>query len=151
MKIKREFFDVTRSDNPFEISIPSGVSSDPPKYLDMINWPDELRKKVDWRLRAGSVWNHLIETDPELKAMTLEPIFASSKVKFLKVKPNPFGLSTIAYVGNKCPERIYDYFTVDWREQWTKTFGDTMSRLFGAIGWSKQFEKDQRDSMAKLM
>lgn len=151
MTIKREFFNVTRTDNPYEISIPSGISSDPPKYTDMVNWPEDIRKKVDWRLRAGSVWNYLIESDPELKSMTLEPIFASSKVKFLKVMPNIYGLSTIAYVGNQCPKRIYDYFMVDWREQWWKTFGKTMSRLFGAIGWSIDFEADKRDIMVKMM
>jgi DNA polymerase elongation subunit (family B) len=151
MKVKREFFDVTRSGTIYDISIPSGVKATPPKYTELLNWPEELRKKLDWRMRAGSVWNHLIETDPILKAQTLEPIFANSKVKFLKVKPNQYGLSTIAYVGSECPPQLYEYFVVDWKEQWVKTFGQTMGRLFGAIGWNIDFEHDQRDEMVKYM
>lgn len=147
--VKKEFYNVTRSDNVYDISIPSGISADPPKYLDMINMP--VGTKIDWRLRSASVWNHLIETDPVLSTMTLEPIFENSKVKFINVHPNRYGISKIAYIGNKPPERLFELFNPNWDDQWEKTYGDAMGRLFSAIGWSKDFENDERDIMRSAM
>lgn len=150
LKIKEEFFQKIDRKEYYDISIPSGVKSDPPKYSDWITWSDTERSKVDWRLRAGSVWNHLIETDEVLKEGTLEPIFEASKVKFIKVCENKYGLNSIAYVGDKCPDRLLEIFTPDWNEQWIKTFSQTMDRLFEAVGWGKGLENDERDTMVDL-
>ena len=146
--VKREFFDVIKTGQIYDISIPSGVSADPPKYLDMINSPET---RFDWRLRAASVWNHLIETDPVLSSMTLEPIYENSKVKFVNVHKNRYGISKIAYVGKECPARLFELFTPDWNDQWDKTFGKALGRLFEAVGWHAKFEDDDRDLIRMMM
>ena len=147
-EIKKEFFDITRSEHIYNIAIPSGVKTDPPKYLDMINMPKGT--KIDWRVRSASVWNHLIETDPALKELTLEPIYGGAKVKFIDVHPNKFGISKLAFVGNECPSRVFDYFKPDWDAQWETTFGKSMGRLFEAVGWNSNFERDDRDLINEL-
>ena len=116
----------------------------------MITWAEEQRKAVDWRCRAGSVWNHLIETDPVLSAMTLEPVSEGTKAKFIEVHENKYGLNSIAYVGDVCPPRLLELFNPDWKSQWEKTFGGKMGKLFEAVGWSKDFENDTRDFMASV-
>lgn len=150
MTAKKEFFNLVKKKDVYSISKPSGVGSEPPQYTEMITWPIEKRKEVDWRLRSGSVWNHLIETDPILSAMTLEPISDGTKAKFIDVHENKYGLNSIAYVGETCPSRLLELFNPDWNSQWSKTFGDKMGRLFEAVGWSKDFENDTRDFMASV-
>lgn len=150
LEVKSEFWEHVHNNDLYDISIPSGVKHQPPKWSEYITWPEESRKAVDWRLRSASVWNHLIESDEILKEDTLEPIFEGSKVKFIKVLPNDYGITSIAYVGNKCPDRILEIFTPNWEEQWIKTFAQTMDRLYDAVGWGKNFENDERDTMVKL-
>ena len=150
LNLKREYYQLVHSGDWYSISIPSGVKKTPPPYLEYIEWPEELRKKVDWRLRAGSVWNHLLDTDPVLKDMGLEPIFESSKVKFIKVAPNTYNISTIAYVGDNCPERMWEIFIPDWDLQWEKVLKKTMDRMFNAIGWGMDVENDDRELMLEL-
>lgn len=150
MEIKKEFFKLIEEHNYYPISIPSGIKSEPPKYADYENWPAEDRKKVDWRARSASVWNHLIENDDVLKGMMLEPIHAQAKVKFVKVTPNKFGINSIAYVGDECPEELLTIFNPNWKEQWEKTFAQVMDRMFIAIGWGKNFEQDQSELMMEI-
>lgn len=150
LAVKAEFWEHIHQNDLYDISIPSGVKHQPPKWSEYINWSEESRKEVDWRLRSASVWNHLIETDEVLKEDTLEPIFEGSKVKFIKVAPNQFGITSIAYVGDKCPERLLEIFTPNWDEQWLKTFAQTMDRLYDAVGWGKNFENDERDLMTQI-
>ena len=150
LKVKGEFWEHIHTNNLYDISIPSGVKKEPPKWSEYINWPDEQRKAVDWRLRCASVWNHLIENDDILKEDTLEPIFEGSKVKFIKVAPNQYGISSIAYIGNNCPSRILEIFTPDWDTQWHSTFAKTMDRLYEAVGWGKNFENDERELMTQI-
>jgi len=150
LKMKRMFFEHIENGEYYNISIPSGVKATPPKWDSPVMQNLETRKSVDWRLRAGSVWNYLIDNDPILREMPLEPIFENSKVKFVKVAPNQFGINSIAYVGNECPERLLEIFTPNWQEQWTKTFTQTMDKLFAAIGWGKNFENDERDKIVDL-
>ena len=59
-------------------------------------------------------------------------------------------MNSIAYVGDKCPDRLLEIFTPDWNEQWIKTFSQTMDRLFEAVGWGKGLENDERDTMVDL-
>lgn len=151
LEIKKQFFDITRTPDVYRISTPSGVKADPPDWTDMQKWPEEDKKKVDWRLRCASVWNHLIETDPDLNTQTLEPIFEGSKVKFINiVQPNRYNISKLAYTGNVCPPKILELFKPDWQDQWETTFAKTMGRLFEAIGWGKNLETDTRDLMAAI-
>ena len=150
LEVKAEFWKHVHENDLYDISIPSGVKHQPPKWSEYIHWPEESRKAVDWRLRSASVWNHLIETDEVLKEQALEPIFEGSKVKFIKVAPNQYGITSIAYVGNECPERLLEIFKANWEEQWLKTFAQTMDRLYDAIGWGKNFENDERDLMVQL-
>jgi DNA polymerase elongation subunit (family B) len=152
LKIKEEFFEITRSDNPYDICIPSGVGSDPPEYSYWMSLTDEQRKavKLDWRVKSAMVWNHLIETDPILSEMTLEPIAESSKAKFIKVATNSYGISKLAFVGKEPPKRLLELFHIDWDNQWKTTYGDTMGRLFEAVGWSANLEADERDVMMEL-
>jgi len=151
LKVKIEFFQKIDRGEYYDISIPSGVKSDPPKYSDYITWSDEEKTKVDWRLRAGSVWNFLIENDEVLKNMTLEPIFEASKVKFIKVCENKYKINAVAFVGDKCPDRLFEIFTPNWDEQWIKTFAQTMDRLFDAVGWGVGLENDERDTMVDIL
>jgi hypothetical protein len=151
LEIKKGFFDLVEQKKYYAISVPSGISNEPPVYGEYKNWINEKRKKVDWRLRGASVWNHLIENDPVLKEQMLEPIHAQAKVKFIKVAPNKYGINTIAYLGDNCPERLLDtYFIPNWKAQWINIFSQVMDRLFVAIGWGKNFENDQRDIMMRL-
>jgi DNA polymerase elongation subunit (family B) len=150
-EIKKEFYSLVAKGDVASISLPSGVKKDPPIWKEYIRYSDEEKKKWDWRIKVSAVWNHLIETDEELKKLPLEPVFESSKVKFLKVKENRFGLTAIAYVGTECPKRLFELFSVDWDMQWDKTFGETMGRFFEAVGWSKEFERDQRHIMKRLL
>ena len=81
---------------------------------------------------------------------TLEPIYENSKVKFVNVHPNRYGVTKIAYVGKECPKRIFELFTPDWDDQWEKTFGKALGRLFEAIGWHAKFEDDDRDLLRMM-
>jgi len=150
LQIKTDFFDLIEQKKIYDISIPSGISKDPPEYDEYCIMDDKDRKAVDWRLRAGTVWNHLIETDDVLKELMLEPIYQQAKVKFIKVTPNKYGLKSIAYIGNECPEYLLEIFNPDWNGQWKRTFGNVMDRLFVAIGWGKDFENDQTDLMLEI-
>lgn len=151
LKVKNDFYQMIEDRKFYDISIPSGVKNDPPKYTAFLEMPSEQQSKVDWRLRSASVWNHLIETDPVLSTLPLEPIFEAAKVKFIKVAPNKYGITSIAYVGNECPERLFDIFTPDWDEQWLKTFAQTMDRLFEAIGWGTNFEHDETSNLMEFL
>jgi DNA polymerase elongation subunit (family B) len=151
LKIKKEFFDYVNDGKIYEISIPSGVKKDPPKWVEYVNWSAEDKKAVDWRLRSSSVWNYLIENDEILSEMPLEPIFEASKVKFIKVGSNKFGIKSIAYVGDKCPDRLLEIFNPNWDEQWTKTFAQTMDKIFIAIGWGKNLEADETDNLIEFL
>jgi len=150
LEVKADFWKHIHENDLYDISIPSGVKHQAPRWAEYVTWPEEARKSVDWRLRSASVWNHLIEHDEVLKEDTLEPIFEGSKVKFIKVAPNQYGINSIAYVGNKCPDRLLEIFTPNWEEQWVKTFAQTMDRLYDAVGWGKNFEYDERDLMVDL-
>ena len=80
-----------------------------------------------------------------------EPIYQQAKVKFIKVTANKYNLKSIAYIGDNAPKRLFEIFNPNWREQWDKTFGQVMSRLFVAIGWPKDLENDQRELMMGLL
>ena len=80
----------------------------------------------------------------------LEPIYANSKVKFIKVTPNKYGINSIAYISDNCPDELLNIFNPNWDEQWEKTFAQVMDRIFIAIGWGKNFESDQRDIMMEF-
>lgn len=150
LDMKKKFFDHIDNKEYYDISIPSGVKSNPPAWDSPTMQNPETRKDVDWRLRCASVWNYLIENDEILKTMPLEPIFEASKVKFIKVAPNRFDINAIAYIGSNPPDRLLEIFTPNWSEQWNKTFTQTMDRLFEAVGWGKNFENDERDTIVDL-
>lgn len=151
LKVKSEFYDYIDQGKIYEISIPSGVKKDPPKWEEYITWSYEDRSIVDWRLRSASVWNYLIETDEHLTQLPLEPIFESSKVKFIKVAPNRFDIKSIAYVGDSCPARLLEIFTPDWDEQWLKNIAQTMDKIFIAVGWGKNLEHDESDNLYEFL
>jgi DNA polymerase elongation subunit (family B) len=149
LDIKRDFFKLIEEKKYYSISIPSGIKSEPPEYTQYQQWSDEDRK-IDWRPKSASVWNHLISSEEILKDKMLEPIYESAKAKFIKVNPNKYGIKAIAYVGNNCPEELFQFFTPDWQTQWDKSFANVMDRFFVAIGWGKNFEEDQRESMLEI-
>jgi len=151
LNIKQEFFDYIDESKIYDISVPSGVKKNPPKWTEFVEWDNDQKKGVDWRLRSASVWNHLIDTDPILSQITYEPIFEGSKVKFIKVAPNQYKITAIAYVGIKCPDRLLDIFTPDWEEQWKKTFAQTMDKIFVAVGWDSNLEYDETDNLMEFL
>lgn len=175
LNIKKQFYEFVKSKDIYSISIPSGVGSNPPtlirrtiskedlKILDENKTPyifieditsrKEMWNKLDWRMRSAAIWNFLLEDESEntaLSALTLEPIYEGSKAKFLKVLPNKYGVSSVAYSGETCPKELLNIFQVDWDEQWQAGFSTVMSRLFKAIGWGEDIENDRRDLMAEL-
>lgn len=147
-EIKKEFFKTAYTGNAYDISIPSGVKKDPPKLSDL---PDIMKtERVDWRIRSASVWNHLIETDDILSTYTLEPIFERSKVKFINVHENSYGITKMAFIGNTVPPHLFEIFKPNWETQWETSFANVMGRLFEAVGWSSDFENDDRDMIKML-
>lgn len=134
----------------YDLAIPSGIKTDPPDYDDMLKMTEEDRKKIDWRVRAGAAWNFLIRNDEILKDEMYEPIYGGAKAKFLKLAHNEFGINSLAFIGDECPQRIVDRFNVDWNAQWETGFANVMNRLFDAVGWG-EVEYDERDSMMELL
>ncbi len=145
LKIKEQFFKLVKDRDVYSISIPSGVKKNPPLLEDLVRMDRSQRKLVDWRLRAASVWNYLIENDPVLSTQPFEPIYEGSKVKFLKIHKNRYGVTCIAYTGESCPQRLLDVFFPDWNTQWNTGFANVIGRLFVAVGWSKNLENDMSD------
>ena len=145
--IKKEFYETIEKGDYYQISIPSGVKHDVPDYMDEVMQDSELRKKVDWKLRSASVWNHLIVTDPVMSKERYEPIFDGSKVKFIKVAANKYKISAIAYTGSECPKRLFEIFTPDWGEQWEVSFMKKADHMGEAVGWSESMDSDTTDEM----
>ena len=150
IKIKTDFFAMAEEGKIYDLAIPSGIKTDPPDYDDMLKMTEEDRKKIDWRVRAGAAWNFLIRNDEILKDEMYEPIYGGAKAKFLKLAHNEFGINSLAFIGDECPQRIVDRFNVDWNAQWETGFANVMNRLFDAVGWG-EVEYDERDSMMELL
>jgi DNA polymerase elongation subunit (family B) len=152
MEARADFVKHVENGEYFDIAIPSGISADPPDWLEYQQMPDKERKKIDWRLRAGSLWNYLIENDEELSKTTYEPMFEASKVKFFKVAPNSFGLSSMAVSSQDAVERMFHLIgTPDWDDQWRSTYKQTMERFFAAVGWGTNIETDVSATMMDMM
>jgi DNA polymerase elongation subunit (family B) len=153
LEVKKLFFDVVRSENAYDICIPSGVGSDPPDYNYWSQLSSEQQKidRLDWRVKCGMIWNHLIETDPVLSKEFYEPIHESSKAKFINITPNnEYGANKVAFTGREVPPRLLEIFNVNWESQWTTTYGNAMGKLFSSVGWSTDLENDERDTMMEL-
>ena len=133
------------------ISIPSGMKEEPVPYAIQCHLPQEELGKLDWRRRAASVWNYLIEFDEELSKEPYEPIVAGEKMKFIKVADNEYGVSIICYTGTECPQRLIDLFHVDWDQQWKVSVAQILGRLFTAVGWPEELEYDESDAMMDLI
>lgn len=152
LDMKREFFDSVRSENYTYIACPSGVKGEPPPYAELAAMKDTgARGKIDWRVQAGSVWNYLIETDPVLSKTPYEPIYAGSKMKFIKKADDLFGVSIICFTGEECPKRLLEIFHPDWEKHWTVSVAQILGRLFKAVGWDEQLENDETDFMLEWM
>ncbi len=141
--MKKEFFEAVNAGNYSYIACPSGMKEEPLPYLKMITMPRSEIKDIDWRRRAASVWNYLIENDPVLAQEPYEPIYAGDKMKFIKKADDRYGVSIICYSGEKCPERLLQLFHADWEEQWHVSVAQILGRLFEAVGWPKELEYDQ--------
>ena len=141
--MKKEFFEAVNAGNYSYIACPSGMKEEPLPYLKMITMPRSEIKDIDWRRRAASVWNYLIENDPVLAQEPYEPIYAGDKMKFIKKADDRYGVSIICYSGEKCPERLLQLFHADWEEQWHVSVAQILGRLFEAVGWPKELEYDE--------
>lgn len=151
LDIKREFYDALDKGDYTKISIPSGMKEEPIPYPIQLRLPQEQLAKLDWRRRAASVWNYLIETDPVLSQETYEPVVAGEKMKFIKKADDDFGVSIICYTGDHCPQRLIDMFYIDWDEQWKVSVAQVIGRLFTAVGWPEELEYDESDAMLELI
>lgn len=151
LQMKREFFECLEQGKYSYIACPSGMKEEPPPYLDMIHMPDDVRSKLDWRRRAASVWNYLIETDPELVKEPYEPIYAGDKMKFIKKSDDLYGVTIICYSGEECPKRLLEIFHADWDEHWKVSVAQILGRLFKAVGWPEELEFDETDAMLELI
>ena len=151
LDIKREFFQAVSDGKYAYISMPSGMKEEPVPYQVQVHLPHEELAKLDWRRRAASVWNYLIEFDPILSKEPYEPISAGEKMKFIKVADNQFDVSIICYTGEECPQRLIDMFHVDWDAQWKVSVAQILGRLFTAVGWPEDLEYDESDAMLELI
>ena len=151
LEIKKEFFQAVENHNYSYISIPSGMKEEPIPYPLQCRLPREEYSKLDFRRRAASVWNYLIETDPVLSKSTYEPIAAGEKMKFIKVAENEYDVTIMCYTGEECPDRLFDLFYVDWNDQWEKSVSNILGRLFKAVGWPEALEYDETDAMLEFI
>ena len=150
LEIKKEFFESVQKEDYNYIACPCGVKNDPPPFEVMELMPSEEKKKIDWRVKAGSVWNYLIQNDPELSKFPYEPVYAGSKIRFIKKADNLFGVSIICYTGEKCPQRLLEIFHPDWEEHWKVCVAQVLGRLFKAVGWDERLEYDESDFMMSM-
>lgn len=149
--MKTEFVNAVREENFTYIACPSGVKGEPPTYAELETMHPDLRSNIDWRVQAGSVWNYLIESDPVLSQTPYEPIYAGSKMKFIKKADNLFGVSIICFTGEECPKRLLEIFHPDWEKHWTVSVAQILGRLFSAVGWDEQLEYDESEFMLEWM
>jgi DNA polymerase elongation subunit (family B) len=150
LEIKKEFFDSVQKENFSYIACPCGVKNDPPPLEVLDSMPAEEKKKIDWRVKAGAVWNYLIQNDPELSKFPYEPVYAGSKIRFIKKADRLFGVSIICYTGDKCPPRLLEIFHPDWEEHWKVCVAQVLGRLFKAVGWDERLEYDESDFMLSM-
>ena len=150
LEIKKEFFDSVQNENFGYIACPCGVKNDPPPLEVLDNMPAEEKKKIDWRVKAGAVWNYLIQNDPELSKFPYEPVYAGSKIRFIKKADRLFGVSIICYTGEECPPRLLEIFHPDWEEHWKVCVAQVLGRLFKAVGWDERLEYDESDFMLSM-
>jgi DNA polymerase elongation subunit (family B) len=151
LEIKREYTKALNDKNYVYISCPTGVKEEPPTIVQLQNMLPEERKTIDWRRKAASVWNDLIENDPILSKEPYEPVMGGEKMKFIKAVKNRYNVSVIAYSGDKLPERLFDLFIPDWEEHWRVSVAHILGRLFECVGWEKDLEYDETDNMYDLM
>jgi len=151
LEIKREFYQAVKDGKYSYIAMPSGMKEEPVPYPIQCRLPQEELGKLDWRRRAASVWNYLIENDPVLSKEPYEPITAGEKMKFLKKADEDFGVSIICYTGEECPQRLIDLFHIDWDNQWRVSVSQILGRLFTAVGWPEELEYDESDAMLELI
>lgn len=151
LEIKREFFQAVNDGRYSYVSIPSGMKEEPIPYDVQCRLPDEELAKLDWRRRAASVWNWLIEHDPILSQEPYEPVAAGEKMKFIKKADDDYGVSIICYTGEECPQRLIDMFYIDWDQQWKVSVAQILGRLFTAVGWPEDLEYDETDAMLELI
>ena len=151
LEIKREFFQAVKDGKYSYISMPSGMKEEPVPYAIQCHLPKDELSKLDWRRRAASVWNYLIEFDPVLSKEPYEPIVAGEKMKFIKKADDDYGVSIICYTGEECPQRLIDLFHIDWDQQWKVSVAQILGRLFGAVGWPEELEYDETDAMLELI
>ena len=147
LEIKKEFFDAVWSENYGYIACPCGVKKDPPTLAVLEHMPKDEKKTVDWRVKAGTVWNYLIEHDPELSKYPYEPVYAGSKIRFIKKADKLFDVTVICYTGEECPKRLLEIFHPDWEEHWKVCVAQVLGRLFKAVGWDERLEYDESDFM----
>ena len=150
LQIKKEFFDSVTAGNYNYIACPCGVKNEPPPLEMLEHMPSEERKKIDWRVKAGTVWNYLIQHDPELSKYPFEPVSAGSKIRFIKKADDLFKVSVICYTGEECPRRLLEIFHPDWEEHWKVCVAQVLGRLFKAVGWGEQLEYDESDFMLAM-
>lgn len=154
LDMKREFFDALKTGNYSYIACPSGVKKEPPTLYDMMNMKDcnpEEYKKLDWRVRAASVWNYLIESDPVLSKTPYEPIYAGDKMKFIKKADDLFDTTVMCYSGDTCPTRLFELFHPNWDEHWKVSVAQILGRLFEAVGWPAELEYDESENIMELL
>ena len=151
LEIKGEFFAAVKEGKYSYISMPSGMKEEPIPYEKQCRLPHDEVSKLDWRRRAASVWNYLIENDPVLSQTPYEPIAAGEKMKFIKKADDMYGVSIICYTGENCPQRLIDMFHIDWDEQWKVSVAQILGRLFEAVGWPAELEYDETDAIMDLL
>ena len=117
----------------------------------MYKMPRDQLAKIDWRRRAASVWNYLIEADPVLSQYPYEPLAAGDKMKFIKKADTLYGVTVICYTGDQLPPRLLEIFTPDGEAHWKVSVAQVLGRLFKAVGWPAELEFDESKAVRNLL
>lgn len=151
LNMKREYYQSVKDEKYSYIACPSGVKEEPPVLANMYKMSRDELKRVDWRRRAASVWNYLIEYDPVLSQYPYEPLAAGDKMKFVKKADALYGVTVICYTGDNLPPRLLEIFTPDWEKHWKMSVAQVLGRLFKAVGWPAELEFSSSSKLRKML
>ena len=129
-QVKKEFINQPIED----ISRPSGIT-DYDKYAKSFEEYDKNGLKFALHTpihsRASIVYNYIVE---KMK-LPNQMIYSGSKMKYIYVYPNnKYRSDVIGYIGNY-PEKFKEIFTIDYENQFGKTYLEAIQTLFNAVNW----------------
>lgn len=141
--IKKDFIHQTAT----EIAIPTGIS-DYTKYSEVVKYYSNkitYPKACPIHVRAAINYNYMIKK----YNLPLQPIDNGSKIKYIYVvsNKNELNQNIIGFI-NQWPEEFNNMFTLDYENQWQKTFESVIQRFFDVLKWGNiQLETNNLSSL----